>query len=364
MAFYEVVAYQRMQNAFAAPDFVELGRIVQVGSDEGGGLAWSRELYSDWSITIATSPTNLLPEIGDCLLNMRATPIELGIWRDGVLEMRGPLIAWQVEGNTVILNARGIGYYLRYMMLEADASYVTNPVAVMVDLINDAQALEDGNYGLVTTGTTASALSVTKAYLETDLINIGEECRILADGQFDFDFDFTTRELLTYPGAKGAVLPNVVFDQRSIVHPSMSMSVTAGLFGTMAKGSAVIPPATTPVFDDSTGHFSVRESFGRAWVAEAFSNIGSTDELGRKTAQLSQEAAANIFKPPKEFWSMPEIDVTQCAPGDTVTFVYDAGFGEITYEGRIKNQFVSVQEGGQDKQTIEFIEQPTGVPCE
>lgn len=365
MAFYEVVAYRRMQNTNAPPDFVELGRIVQTSSDEGGGLAWSRELYSDSSITIATSPTNLLSEIGDCLLDMRSAPIELGIWRDGILEMRGPLVAWQIEGNTIIMNARGIGYYTRYMMIEDDVSFTAqDPVDVIVALIDASQAEDDGDYGLLTTGTTPEPSSnVTRAYIETDLINVAEEMRSLAEGTFDFDFDFTTRDLLTYPSGKGIAKPNVVFDQRAIVHPNMSMSVAAGLFGTMMRGTAVIPPATTPVFDDSTGHFSVRESFGRAWVTEAFNNVGDTTELARHTAANAQIAAANIFKPPKEFWSMPEIAVTECEPGDGVTFVYDAGFGEITYEGRIKNQFISVQEGGQDKLTIEFTEQETGEAC-
>lgn len=95
MPHHEVVVWARVPQQSAAPTFTELDRIQVTGGEAkgGGGLSWSRELYSDGSLTVSADPTKIPDSIGAKLLDLANNPMEIGLYRDGTLVQRGPLIA-------------------------------------------------------------------------------------------------------------------------------------------------------------------------------------------------------------------------------------------------------------------------------
>lgn len=356
MSLYEVTLWSRTPQAAAAPTFVELGPIKATGGEEGGGLAWSKELYSDGSITVATDPTRIEDAIAERLLDLEGKPSELAIYRDGILMQRGPLVAWQVEGKSLILNARGLLYYLRYMTLTTDEEYNTNQVLIAKSLIDKHQAKTRGNFGLVTTSMTSAGATRTRSYAAADLINVNDEIRELgeADNGFEISIDPTTRVISCHNPTKGTdKSAEVTLDQRGIVTPSFSDSVAAGQFGTAAFVAGV-PPESDPVTAESIDTAS-RDLFGLAYVTHTAVGVPNATEVGQVATRTKDMAKRSVFLPPKEFWAMPDATVLDFDIGDTITAEYNAGFGSVIYVGRVKNMFVSVQEGGQDKLTIEFV---------
>ena len=361
MPYYEVTAFSRTPNAASAPTFVELGPIIISGGEAGGtggtsGLSWSRELFSDGSIVVTTDPTKVQSSIAERLLDMEGKPTELALYRDGVLRQRGPLIAWQIEGKSLILNARGLLYYCRYMTLTSDQSYNQNQVLIAKSLIDLHQAKTRGNYGLDTSSMTSAGATRTRAYKASELINVMDEIRELGEAEngFEIDVDPGTRVITCHNPTKGTDKSLLVaLDARGIVTPGLSDSVAAGQFGTAAFVAGVVADAdalTSESIDTAS-----RDLFGLAYVAHTSMGVPNTGELGNVAVRTRDIAKRSVFIPPKEFFAQPGATVDDFDIGDTITSEYDAGFGSLSYAGRVKNIFVSVQEGGQDKLTVEFI---------
>lgn len=358
MPHYEVTAYKRITAAAAAPTFEEVGPITQASGSRGrgSGLSYSFELFGEGSIEVATSPDDVTQGVAECLVNMETMPMEVAVFRDGILMQRGPLVAWQVEGTSLVLHARGLLYYLRYMTLTTDESYNTNQVLIAKSLIDKHQAKTRGNFGLVTTSMTSAGATREREYLASDLINVHDEIRALgeADNGFDMRIDPETRVITCHNPQYGTDKSELVsLDQRGIVNPGISDSVVAGQFGSAAFVAGVVnegDDVTSESIDTAT-----RDAFGLAYVTHTASGVGSTTEIGQVAVRTRDMAKRSVFLPSKEFFAMPDADVFSFDVGDTISSEYNAGFSPLTYIGRVKNKFVSVQEGGQDKLTVEFV---------
>lgn len=355
MPYYQVSAWSRVQTETTVPTFAEIGPVLVTGGEEGAGLAWSRELFSDGSITAATTPTKMPSSVAERLRDMVGKPMELALHRDGILVMRGPLVAWQIEGSSLILNARGLLYYLRYMTLTTDEDYDDNQILIAKDLIDMHQAKDWGNFGLVTTSMTAAGEDKVRTYKASELINVNDEIRELgeSDDGFEISVSSATRIISCHNPQKGTDKSlTVALDARGIVSPSFSDSVGAGQFGTgtIVSGIVADADALTSEFIDIS-----QETFGLAYVAHSSLGVPNATELAAVAGRTSNIARKSVFIPPHNFWSMQGASVDDFDVGDTITVEYDAGFGSMTYVGRVKNQFISVQEGGQDKLTVEFI---------
>ncbi len=366
MPFYEVVAYARTQQAAAIPTFVELGHIFSVAgsrgggeSQESGGLAWSKELYGDGLISVSTLPEQLNDDIGARLRDMTNKPTELGIFRDGVLMQRGPLIAWQVEGETLVLHARGLAYYMRYMFVTSDLTLSQDQAFIARDLIDHHQNKSYGNFGLVTSGITSHSQNRAREYKAGEQINIYEEIRDLGeiDNGFDMVVNPVTRNVVLTSPSKGAAKPASILDNRVIVSPNLSSVVTAGRFGSAAFTAGVDSAGAlqTAIVENA----AVKQNFGLAYVARAVPGIDSTSDLTDIATRTSEITGVELFTPNKKYFSATGISVDDFDIGDTITFDYDAGFGRLVINTRVKNMFISVTAGNLELLTLEFVE-PVG----
>jgi len=362
MPFYEVVAYARNQQAAAIPTFTELGHIFSVAgsrgggeSQESGGLAWSKELYGEGFISVATLPEQLNDDIGARLLDMTNKPTELGIFRDGVLMQRGPLIAWQVEGETLVLHARGFAYYMRYMFVTSDLTLSKDQAFIARDLIDHHQSKGYGNYGLVTSGITSHGQNRAREYKAGEQINIYEEIRDLAEinNGFDMVVDPVTRNVVLTSPTKGTVKAASILDNRVITTPNISSVVTAGRFGSAAFAAGVDSAGSlqTAIVENTT----VKQNFGLAYIARAAPGIDSSTDLTEIATRLKDIASAELFTPNKKYFSATGVSVDDFDIGDTVTFDYNAGFGRLVSSRRVKNMFISVTAGNLELLTLDFV---------
>lgn len=365
--FYEVVAYSRTPTQFGPPTFEFLQRIIALGgagSGASGGLAWSRELCSDGFIIVSTVPDTIKnTPLAPRLRNLRRNPVELWLYRDGVLVAAGPLIAWQIEGNSLILNARGLLYYLRYMILTFSMVYDGDQALLVKDLIDQHQnsfwpgvpLKTYGDFGIDTFGITSHGVNIEKVYNRTDLINIYDEVYALGeqDNGFDVDYDPTTREIILHHPTRGTDKTETVFlDARGITSPSIAYSLSAKQYATAAVGTGSDEDTT---FWFESKNDDLIEDFGLAYTGVYVSGETTQAQVNGTTIAARKLANNPYFVPSKEYYPVKGAELDDFEPGDAVSFVYDTGFGEVTIQQEIKNQAVSVGPDGLEKLNVEFV---------
>lgn len=358
MPFYEVVAYSRTPVQSAAPTFVDLGKItIAAGSSgtETGGLSWSRELYSDGSISVSTLPEVVNDDLAARLLDMSNKPTEIGVFRDGVLMQRGPLIAWQVQGETLVLHARGLSYYLRYMFLTSDLAFNKDQALIVQDLIDHHQDKDWGDFGLDASGITSHSVTREIEYFAGELINIYEEIRDLSeiDDGFDMVVDPTTRDVVLTNPTVGSVKAASILDARVINSPNMSSVVTAGQFGSSGLVGGV--NANGDRIQSSSTDTTIRDNWGLSYVGRAVPGADNQAFVDASAIRVRDIVSDELLTPTKKYFSATGISVDDIDIGDTVTFDYNAGFGRLTKDVRIQNMFVSVDAGNAESLTLDFV---------
>ncbi len=357
--FYEVVAYSRTPNISTPPTLTEIGRIITLGGESSGasgGLSWSRELCSDGFITVATSPEELISGVASRLQDLKANPIELFMYRDGVLRQRGPLISWQIEGNTLVLQARGLLYYLRYMVLTADKAYDQDQELIVEDLIDHHQDKSYGDFGLDASAITSHGVNRERTYKRTDLLNIQKEIRDMseADNGFDMDIDPVNAEIVLNNPQMGTDKSATVFlDARGMTDPNYAYSLAAGKFGSAASASGTAEESTAKWAEkiDAT----TRNAFGLAYVTTHVLGVSTLTEIQSYADQANSLANNPYFVPSRNYFPVVGATIDDIDQGDTVSFVFDPGFGEFTIAQDIKNVNVSVSPDGNEKLNVEFV---------
>lgn len=359
MPHYEVVAYARVPAQATAPTFTELDRVPFNAGEHsgGGGISWSRELLSDGSITVSADPTKLPDSIASKLLDLDNNPMELALYRDGVLTQRGPLIAWQVQGRTITLLARGLLYYLRYMRITSTLEYTATEQATIVKgLIDHHQNKDYGNFGLDTSTIASTGVTRTRDFDPVDLVLTHEEIREMAEATdgFDIRVDPSTRAVTLHSPTYGTDKTDlVILDERGIVDPELSSVVTAGQFGSAALVAGINKDGNH--ISSEQIDTTVRNAWGLAYVSHSVIGVSGQTELDNIAAQTRDIAKVELLQPTKEFSSVTGASYDDFEPGDTVSYEYNPGFGRIKYDGRVKNQFVSIAESGTEKLTIDFV---------
>lgn len=355
---YEVVVWSRTPAQATGPTFTELDRIIVSGGDGGdGGLSWSHGLFDDGSLTVTTDPTKIADSIGPKLLNLATNPMEMGLYRNGTLVQRGPIIAWQLQGKSLVLIARGLLYYIRYMKVTSTLTYSAVAQGTIVKgLIDHHQNKDYGNFGLDTTSISATAVTRTREYEAEDLVDIYDE--ILEMGQatdgFDIKVDPSTRDITIHNPSVGTdKSDSVILDERTIVVPSVSATIAAGQFATAALTAGINKDGThlTSAQTDTTA----RNAWGLAYVAHSVVGVGNQTELDNIASQTVAIVKSQLIGPNKNFDSVTGMDYDAFAPGDTISYEYDTGFGRIKYDARVKQQWVSVTDAGAEQLTVEFV---------
>lgn len=348
---YELVAVARTQQAAGPPVFTELGPIV------APTITWIRALRGAGTVNFSCIPDRLEQSVLDRLADPATTPLEVWLNRDGALVAAGLVSGCQVQGGTLTVTAPGLLAYLQYMMVDADLFYPgTDQTLIGKGLVDQWQALPYGDYGIDTSGITASGVTRDRTYLAAENHNVAQRLTDLsqaADG-FDIDLDPATRELLLIHPQQGSDLSgSIIFDDRNITDASVVMAAGPGdiaseAFG-LGGGSSDAAAATSRKVNTS-----MRAAWGRAAVAGSFDGVTQQTTLDQHTQALLDARADVLFLPGAGLVPTAEVPIGSFDIGDTVTYDYDAGLGRQTGAFRVAELVTSVDEGGRESMAVRF----------
>ena len=345
---YELVAVARVPQQSAAPTLSEVGPIV------APTITWTKELNRPGSIGFSCTADRLADDIKARLLDLKANPTEVWLYRNGNLVMAGPIGGYQVQGSdaTVSITAPGLLSYLSYMAIHADLSYSgVDQHAIAKGLVDQWQSLDYGNFGIDTSGIVASGVTRDRAYIAAEQHIVDARLRELgqaADG-FDFVVDPETRALLLYHPLQGSDLSaGVVLDGRNITDPGVTTSVAPGDVASEAYGAG--DEGLTSLQSDAT----VRQQFGRTAVMESFDGVTVQGTLDQHTAALLDVRDQALFVPGPGLFPVADADVDDFDIGDTVTYEYDSGLGIRSGAFRVASREVSIDQDGAETMAVTF----------
>ena len=337
-------------------------------------IAWSDELVGDNMGTVALESTNIPESVGARFVDMARYPCELWIYREGVLVHGGPILGLQTQGDTINVISRGPLYYLNYMFIQSDYKATKDQYTIFKDLINQWQDDSYGHFGLNVLNIGTSGTNRAVDYAGNELRSVRRELELLAanaDG-FDFYIDYSTARLLSIGaggGRRDIVLENrstggrgddksssVVFDVRNLRDVRIWASVAekdiaswCKVLGTSEQGSWARTATNTELM----------QTFGKAGAVQHIDGIQSANTVQPYADDMrdllndyhieigGQQQGASIF-------STSNVSAVDFGAGDKVRFLWDAGYGVIDEAREVYRKFVSIDETGTEKMTVEF----------
>lgn len=349
MAQYDIVTAARTPAQTSAPTLAELGPLY-------GTFSIVEELDGPGSGDFNIDITTLTSDIKDRLRDLLTYPTEIWVYRDGVMIYAGPIIGGQINDTVITLGTRGLQFYLQYMYVTTNKTWTAiDQFTIAKEVVDDWQALDYGNFGIVTTGIGTSGQTRTifiPGALEP--IAVGTFLRDLgaADNGFDSLVVPDTRELvLSYP-RKGTDLSSSVFLERGIQSPDIRFSVAPGVvcsdvfLTATGEGS---DPLTSTAF--AAG---IRSTFGRAGFATSADNVidqTMSDDLAQGVLDARSTA---LFQPGARLLPVAGAQYDDFSVGDTVTYSFDAGLGLQSGSYRVTKRSISVGTDGNEIMAVEF----------
>lgn len=363
---YDTMIVSRTPVESGPPTLEIVDRVSSVNK-----IAWSDELVGDNFGRVDVDVDNISPAVGERFVDLANNPCELWIYREDKLVHAGPIIGLQVQNNTVGVVSRGPLYYLKFMYVQSD--YVHNnrdQFIITKELINQWQNDDWANFGLNTANIGTSGTIRPVEFYAKELRNVRREIELLAQAERGFDFyvDYSTVTLGT-GATKDLVLVDrrgqdkrndIIFDRRNLtdlVHIWMSVATEDVATWVRVLGTSQnfaeegqIRTATNP---------TLIQNYGKAGAVAHIDGIlgaETTQEYANKARDLlsdfhmeigGQQQGVSIFSiegsTPADFGS-----------GDTVSFYWDAGFGIIDETRDVVKKYVSVDNTGTERMTIEL----------
>lgn len=348
-AQYDITAVARSQAQSTAPTFSELAPLF-------ASLSFTESVLEADSAEVTVSLETLDDAVKQRLRDLVAEPMEIWIYRDGVHIFSGTVTGGNISGPTVSLAVKAIPYYMSYMLVTTDKTYTNvDQFTIAKELVDDWQALDYGNFGLVTSGIgTSSILRTSDIPGALEPIAVSEVVYPMgaADNGFDVSYVPSTRALVFTNPEKGSDLSASVFLERGIQSPNVRFSVSPGivasdvyLTGTSAEKDPITATASTA---------SVRSTFGRTGVAGGIDKVSSPSLLSDFADAWAAERATALFQPGGGLIPVAGAEYSDFAAGDTVSYGYDAGLGFQSGSYRILRRKVTVADNGTETMEVEF----------
>ena len=350
---YSPVLVERVPQGSGFPDLNKIDEIVIHEK-----LSWSTELNGDGGfITFAAVPDQQSQDIKDVLIDIADTACEIWLYRDDVLVQAGPVIGVQTQGPTIVIIARALAYYLRYMFI-GNLKYVDwDQYSIGKALIDGWQATTYGNFGIDTSTIGTSGHDRTIEYVETESPNVFRKLEQLSDNVNGFEWyvDPNTRKMI-FTDRRGSDRSNdVILDSRAVLSPSTHFSVAAGDYAnhTIAVGASV--DGNDPKIGTKE-NLTAMAKFGRAGAA-ATVDEADTQQTVDDTSQSMLDTLDHVHFIPSTGTAMPVAGagVMDFDVGDTIHWVYDYGLGLFRVDRDVFSRVVNVRKAGEETMTIELL---------
>lgn len=362
MAHYECLAVARTPAMSGPPTLEIVDRFQELQN-----IAWSDELVGDGLGSIALNVDNILPSIGDRLIDLANNPTELWIYRDGILRHAGPIIGIQIQNNTVNLISRGALYYLNGMFIQGDYKHDNrDQYTIVKDLINQWQNGNYANFGINTANIGVSRTLRDIDFEGDELRRVRGEIELLAASAegFDFYIDLTTATLgnnatkdLVLVSRKGSDKSDTIFLEGRAINNVLIWASTA--YDDMASWVKVLGTSKSDSFTSVRTNQNLLKRFGKwghVFHIDGSQTQGTTNQYAETAIDLLKDYHIEIGGQNENatVFPFPEARVEDFDSGDTVRFVYDTGFGTFNVARVVFRKFVSVDKSGTERLTVEF----------
>ena len=332
MATYEIVAAGRTPNQLTGPTLQELGPLR-------GAFNLTETLDDAGQLNVTVSLATLGADIKTRLRDLVAQPMEIWLYRNSTLIFQGPVVGGNIQGDSVSLTARGILFYLHYMLVETDKSWTATDIyTIAKEMVDDWQDQDYGNYGVntVSIGTAGTTRDHTIAGA-TETPRVFEALKAFAEGVFNFWIDHSDRTLNF--GTKGSDVSATVFLERGVQSPNIQFSVAPDLVASEAYATGTAPEQDA--LTSTQANASVRTSWGRAGVGTTHDPVSDQNHLDDLAQADLDTRASMYFRPGPGMVPVPDADWDDFVVGDTVTYTATCQPGGTTWSisGGIPSKF-------------------------
>ena len=408
--YYEAVVVRRIPDSDpnVGPTLEVVDRILSYKN-----VSWGHELVGDGSGSISCSSDTISESLKRVFANIAETPCELWIYRNDKVVHAGPIVGIQLQGKrkTVTIQSRGVLYYLRYMYLQNDID-TTAKGQLVLNLIKEmitqwARNDTFGNFGFRTEQfgrevyylTSEGAGSTTNVgiphlrnankgrivrkvdYKGVELKNVKSELDVLARSEDGFDYwvDYNwyvsnngllqfgpnSRHYLNVVGGyddngvqqgRGSdKSASVAIEARNIKDTRLYSSVAADTIASWVK--VVTTSSKGSPRSGTVSDAALKQDYGKVGMVKRFDN----------TTDSPQSFASVILNAHSEFqlglsgsqentsiFAITGVTPDDFGVGDVISFVYDAGYAVIDVKREVYRLWVSVDEGGTERMTMEF----------
>lgn len=322
-------------------------------------LTWSTELLTDGGmITFAAVPDQQSQDIKDILVDIAETACEIWLYRNDTIVQAGPIIGVQTQGSTIIIIARALAYYLKYMLVTSDLMYAAvDQYTIGKGLVDHWQDKTYGHFGIDTSSIGTSGLTRTIDYIAAEAPGVYSKLLELsgnADG-FEWYVDPPSRELIFTSRRGSDKSADVILDSRAITSPNTHFSVAQSDYVSHAIAIGATVEDTTPRIGTKTNATAMAK-FGRVGLSVSVDEA-DTQATVDDYAQSLLDAGDHVHFIPSVGSAIPVLGagVEDFDVGDTIHWVYDYGLGKFRVDRDVNKRFVNVTKQGEEAMTIELL---------
>jgi len=349
MAIYSVVLVGRVPNAATPQTLTELGPLTPTS------FSYTDVINAAGTFQCSTPASALNDDIKLRLRDPMNYPSEVWVYRDTVKVWAGPLMGVDVKNEIVTINASGLLAYVDYMVVEVDKNYsATDQFTIVTDLIDDWQVQAYGDFDIDTSsvGTSGTTRDLTIVGAERQTINAVLDSFIALDNGFDWYVNPSTRALVLASPQRGTDLSATYLIERGIKTGDIRLTVAPGIIVSEAFGVATGSNAT---INSDLSNTTVRQNFGRvAGVITADGDVDATT-LADVTQGFLDARTTALIVPGGMVRDTDEASIATLEVGDTVSWTYDSGIGEITGAFRVGLKKVKVDAKGEELMEVKFL---------
>jgi hypothetical protein len=351
---YTISLAARVPAASGPPTLTEVDRLV------ADSFSYTDELNRPGAADLSCKISSLSSAVKARLINLAAFPSEVWIYRDSTMVWAGEIQTGVIDGQTLKLNCAGLLGYTFRMGIEADVVYSgVDQFTIAQDLIDDAQALAYGNYGLITTGIGTSGVVRDRRYLASELNSVGKRLQELAAVLDGFDMYVIPANrvvVLSYPSRGTDLSASVFLDKLNIDSASVAFSVAPDDLVTdvLGTGTGQDVNGTQVTITSQRSNATLRASYGRSWAGQNFDGVIVLSTLNSAGDGYLGARNGQFFQPGISIIPRVGAGPADFAVGDTLTYAFDAGLGMQTGLFRVGKRKVSVDASGKERMALDF----------
>lgn len=354
---YEIVCMAKIPQASGPPKF------FAIDSFDWENISYKEKISDIPTLDFSCKFANLPDSIKQRLVSPSEMTTEIWVNRNSKLIFAGPLVAAQVQGESISISANGILYYLS-MMLATQVDRVfknQDQFTIVKTLIDERQLMSHAHVGINTVSLGLSGVNVDVTYIRNEQNVMLTKILELAESSngFDIEIDPSSRNLdLHYPrmGVDRSSGPEaVIFDDRNVTETNIMMSIghkdVATDFYGIGTGSG---QDGTETYFSYAANDALRARYGRTDYWASFRDISSQAQLDALVVAMRDARKEPLWIPGPNVTVTPDSDLSSYSVGDTVFYQLHDNL-DVKGAFRLLERDVSVSSTGVETVSATFV---------